>query len=86
MAIVKPVLRAFGYAQVIEFYVEWLGFQVNWEHKPEDASFYMQLSLGDIVLHLSAHHGDASPGGKLYVDQFEGLEAYHHILIDKQYK
>ena len=86
MAIVKPVLRAFDYAKVIEFYVEWLGFQVDWEHRPDNTPFYMQLSMGDIVLNISEHHGDASPGACVCVDDFKDIEAYQKKLIDKQYK
>ena len=26
---------------------------------------YMQISLNDTVIHLSEHHGDASPGGAI---------------------
>jgi catechol 2,3-dioxygenase-like lactoylglutathione lyase family enzyme len=86
MSIVKPVLRAFDYAKAMEFYVDWLGFQVDWEHRPADTPFYLQLSMRDIILHLSEHHGDASPGASVYVDEFTDLRAYHQLLIGKQYK
>jgi len=86
MAIVKPVLRAFDHAKVIEFYIDWLGFQVDWEDRPDNTPFYMQVSMGDIVLHISEHHGDASPGGTVYVDDFRDVAVYHQKLIDKQFK
>ena len=47
---------------------------------------YMQVSRGDIVLHLSEHHGDCSPGSKVYIDHFEDLQEYHKNLLSKNYK
>ena len=83
---VIPIFRIFDYAKTIEFYVDWLGFQIDWEHRfDENAPIYMQVSKGDIVLHLSEHHGDCSPGGKVFIE-CKGLEAYHKELIEKQYK
>jgi hypothetical protein len=46
----------------------------------------MQVSLGDVVLHLSEHHGDCTPGARVFISGFEGLAAYHKTLIDKKYK
>ena len=61
MTVARPIFRIFDYAKVIEFYVEWLGFKIDWEHKPDNSPIYMQISLGDIIIHLSEHHGDCSP-------------------------
>ncbi len=44
----------------------------------------MQVSLGPLVLHLSEHHGDASPGSTVFV-RVEGLVAYHAQLLAKNY-
>ena len=58
-----PILRIFNVAKAKEFYVDFLGLQVDWEHRFEPgAPVDMQVSRGD-VLHLSEHHGDCSPGG-----------------------
>lgn len=46
----------------------------------------MQISRNDIALHLSEHHGDYSPGGKVYIEGFENLKEYHSLLISKKYK
>ena len=44
---VVPVLRIFDYAKTIEFYVDWLGFTIDWEHCFGDNSpLYMQVSKG----------------------------------------
>lgn len=83
---VKPILRIFDYHKAIEFYVNWLGFTVDWEHRFDDnAPIYMQISLGEIELHLSEHHGDCSPGAHIYID-CSGLKEFHKVLIDKKYK
>lgn len=86
MAIARPIFRIFDYNKVIEFYVDWLGFKIDWEAKPNDAPVYMQVYLGDIVLHLSEHYGDCSAGGRIYIEDFVGLKEYHKKLLDKKYK
>jgi catechol 2,3-dioxygenase-like lactoylglutathione lyase family enzyme len=86
MPIVKPILRIFDYKKTLEFYIDWLGFNIDWEYKEEDTPVYMQVSLGDIVLHLSEHHGDGTPGTRVFIDDFKGLKEFQQALIDKQYK
>ncbi len=86
MTIVKPILRIFDYDKAIAFYINWLGFTIDWEHRPEAAPVYMQISLNTIVLHLSEHHGDCSPGARIFIDDFKGLTAYHKGLLEKNYK
>jgi len=64
-----PNLPDFDHNKAVEFYVDWLGFRIDWEHKFKLSSqIYMQVSRGDIVLHLSEHHGDSSPGSKVYIE------------------
>ena len=60
-----PILRIFDRPKAVEFYVDYLGFTLDWEHGgPADHSpLYAQVSRGAARLHLSEHHGDASPGG-----------------------
>ena len=36
-------------------------------------------------MHLSEHHGDCCPGSAIRVD-FEGLEEYNTLLLEKKYK
>jgi catechol 2,3-dioxygenase-like lactoylglutathione lyase family enzyme len=87
MSTVKPILRIFDYAKAIEFYVDWLGFIIDWEHRfGPDTPVYLQVSLGDVVLHLSEHHGDGTPGTRVFVDDFKELREFHRTLIAKQYK
>lgn len=87
MAIVKPVLRIFDYERAVAHYVNWLGFQIDWQHQfEENTPVYMQVSLGAIVLHLSEHSGDGTPGTRVFVDNFEDLERFHAELLQKNYK
>ena len=56
-----PILRSFDEAKAREFYIDWLGFSIDWQHRfGPDAPLYMQVSRSGIVLHLSEHHGDES--------------------------
>jgi catechol 2,3-dioxygenase-like lactoylglutathione lyase family enzyme len=55
-----PILRSFDETKAREFYVDFLGFTVDWTHRFEpDLPLYMQVSRDGIVLHISEHHGDA---------------------------
>ena len=75
-----PVLRIFDLAIARAFYVDWLGFQVDWEHRFEPGMpVYMQVSRGPVVLHLSEHFGDCSPGAKVLVNT-DDVEALHREL------
>lgn len=81
-----PVLRIFDEAKAKEFYVGFLGFQVDWEHRFEDGlPLYLQVSRQECVLHLSEHHGDACPGAlvRIATDVLDALQAE---LLNKQYK
>lgn len=81
-----PILRSFDEAKAREFYVEFLGFTVDWEHRfAPDAPLYMQVSKGLLVLHLSEHHGDCSPGGAIRVETRD-VDVLGAQLRAKRYK
>ena len=88
MSVIKPIFRIFDYDKAIEFYVGWLGFTIDWEHEfePGTTPKYLQVSLRDIIIHLSEHHGDGSPGSHINIDDFENLVAYNRELNAKKYK
>ena len=66
---VVPILRIFDLDKARQFYVDYLGFTVDWEHRSsESAPLYLQVSRGLLVLHLSEHHGDGTPGSAVYVE------------------
>jgi catechol 2,3-dioxygenase-like lactoylglutathione lyase family enzyme len=81
-----PILRSFDEGKAREFYVDFLGFTVDWEHRFEPGlPLYMQVSRGGIVLHISEHHGDGSPGAHVRIE-IKGLQDFHEELIGKRYK
>lgn len=42
---VVPILRSFDEGKAREFYVTWLGFEVDWEHRFDPGTpLYMQVS------------------------------------------
>lgn len=80
-----PVLRTFSEDKAREFYEGFLGFRVDWEHRFEASlPLYMQISRSDVILHLTEHHGDATPGGTVFV-RVHGIEALHRELSAKNY-
>ncbi|MEM1385689.1 MAG: glyoxalase superfamily protein [Pseudomonadota bacterium] len=81
-----PIFRSFDEAKAREFYLDFLGFTVGFEHRfTPDAPLYMEVRLGDCVLHLSEHYGDATPGSAVRVETVD-LAGYHRSLIAKAYK
>jgi len=81
-----PVLRIFSLEKAREFYLDFLGFKIDWQHTfGPDAPVYMQVSRGDVVLHLSEHHGDGTPGTHVYV-YMTGAAELQKQLIDKNYR
>jgi len=81
-----PILRIFDEAKAREFYVDFLGFKVDWEHRFEEGMpLYMQISKDDCVLHLSEHHGDCTPGAALRIPTAD-LDAFHAELSAKRYR
>jgi uncharacterized glyoxalase superfamily protein PhnB len=81
-----PILRMFDEAKAREFYVDFLGFTIDWEHRFEDgAPLYMQVSNDGCVIQLSEHYGDASPGAAVRIETTE-LDAFQQQLAGKKYK
>lgn len=83
---VVPILRSFDEGKAREFYVDWLGFKVDWQHRfAPDLPLYMQVSRSGCVLHISEHHGDATPGSAVRI-KVDDLEDFHAEISAKQYK
>lgn len=81
-----PILRIFDEEKAKEYYVGFLGFKIDWEHRfEENFPLYCQISRGNLILHLSGHHGDASPGSSVFV-RMSGLKELHQELLAKDYK
>jgi hypothetical protein len=81
-----PMVRIFDVAKAHEFYLGFLGFKVDWEHRfGENFPLYTQVSRGGLRLHLTEHAGDASPGCNMVV-YTKGVRALQEELIAKNYR
>jgi len=86
MGPVIPILRMFDVVKAREFYVDFLGFTVNFEHRfGADFPLYMQVSRGGAMLHLSEHHGDATPGSAVRIGVGD-LDQLFSEIREKDYK
>jgi catechol 2,3-dioxygenase-like lactoylglutathione lyase family enzyme len=81
-----PILRIFDEVKARQFYVDFLGFNVDWEHRfAPDLPIYLQVSRDGCILHLSEHHGDCSPGAAMRI-QVDQISELHAELTAKQFK
>jgi uncharacterized glyoxalase superfamily protein PhnB len=83
---ITPILRMFDVDKAVEFYIHFLDFHLDWEHRfAADMPLYMQISYGDCLIHLSEHHGDCSPGAGLRI-KTDNIRVLHARLNAKPYK
>jgi catechol 2,3-dioxygenase-like lactoylglutathione lyase family enzyme len=81
-----PIVRIFDVAKAREFYLDFLGFGLDWEHRfGDNFPLYCQVSRGDLRLHLSEHVGDATPGSNMVV-YMTGIRAFQQELAEKEYR
>ncbi len=81
-----PILRIFDEVKAKEFYLDYLGFSIDWEHRFEQGfPLYMQVSRDACVLHLSEHHGDCCPGAAMRI-KTDSLQEFHDELHRKNPK
>lgn len=81
-----PILRIFDEIKAKEFYLEFLGMTLDWEHRFEkDFPVYMQVSKGSLVFHLSEHSGDCTPGSKVFVNVSD-LDSLFNDITSREYK
>ena len=80
-----PVYRIFDEAKAREFYVDFLGFSVEWEHRFEEGlPLYFEVSRDGTKIHLSEHHGDCCPGGAVRIET-DNLSDFCEELRNKIY-
>ena len=78
-----PVLRMFDEAKAKAFYLNYLGFEVDWECRfTPTAPLYMQIRLGGALIHLDGHAGDDAPISRVNIPVL-GLQDYCDYLIAK---
>lgn len=81
-----PILRIFSVEKAREFYLDFLGFTLDWEHRfSEDLPLYMQITRSGLRLHLSEHYGDSTPGSAVFIPT-EDIDALHQELSARQYR
>jgi catechol 2,3-dioxygenase-like lactoylglutathione lyase family enzyme len=81
-----PILRIFDVAKAKEFYIDWLGFEIEWEHTFEpNTPVYMGIKKDEIQIHLSEHYGDATPGSNVFIVCNE-IEKFYAELKSRPYK
>lgn len=90
-----PIFRSFDEQKAKEFYVDYLGFTTTFEHRfnnDESNPLYFGIRWGNeddgygrYELHLSEHHGDATPGSTLRV-HMNDLNGFYERLKTKDYK
>src|SRR5262245_30407921 len=66
------------------FYLDYLGCELDWEEGCGGCPAFMQVSRGPLVLNLSSHHGDGTPGTAVVVF-VDNIEALHAELNAKHY-
>lgn len=78
-----PVLRMLDEEKARSFYLDYLGFQIDWECRfTPDAPVYMQVRLGTALIHLNGHAEDDAPITQVNI-QVLGLDNYCEHLIAK---
>jgi catechol 2,3-dioxygenase-like lactoylglutathione lyase family enzyme len=65
---VVPALRITDYQRSKAFYVNGLGFHIEWEHRFEPhLPVFMQISREGLVFYLTQHSGDCQAGGLIHL-------------------
>ena len=81
-----PILRIFDEHKAREFYLDFLGFKIDFEHRfGDNFPLYLGVSLGQCKLHLSEHHGDACPGAQIRIET-DDIDQFVAALAQKNYK
>lgn len=81
-----PILRIFDVGKAREFYLDYLGFSVDFEARFDpDAPLYMGISRGGCKLNLSEHHGDACPGSAVRI-AVKDIDALKAELVARTYR
>jgi catechol 2,3-dioxygenase-like lactoylglutathione lyase family enzyme len=78
---VKPQLRMTNWARTRAFYVDGLGFAVEWEHRFEpNFPVFAEISRDGLALFLTEHAGDCQPGGACYI-VLDDIDAFHQEIV-----
>ena len=71
-------------AEAKAFYLDYLGFEVDWEHQFTSITpLYMQIRHGDAIIHLNGHASEDAPISEVRIP-VRGLENYCEYLRRKE--
>jgi uncharacterized glyoxalase superfamily protein PhnB len=77
-----PTLGIADYKTAIEFYVNFMGFTIDWEHRFSPSEpVYMQVSKCGLLLHFSENKRFQNPG--IVFVESNNLQAFHTELLKK---
>lgn len=80
-----PILRIFDEVAARAFYVDWLGFSVEFEHRfGPDMPLYLGLHRDAVLVHLTEHHGDTTPGTRLRI-ACSDLDSFYAEITARPY-
>ncbi|MBO9574917.1 MAG: VOC family protein [Sphingobium sp.] len=80
-----PILRSFDEARARAFYLDFLGFDLLFEHRfTPESPLYMGVKKGACTLHVSEHYGDGSPGAAIRIP-VEDVTTYMAELRAKKF-
>jgi catechol 2,3-dioxygenase-like lactoylglutathione lyase family enzyme len=80
---VIPALRITDYPRSKAFYVEQLGFRVEWEHRFEPHfPVFMAVARDGMQVYLSEHSGDCQVGGLVHF-VIDDVEAWHREFVSR---
>lgn len=78
-----PVLRMLDEGKTKRFYLDFLGYKSDWEHRfTPDSPLYMQIRLGESVIHLNGHADSEAPTSEVRIP-VKGLQDYCEHLKEK---
>jgi catechol 2,3-dioxygenase-like lactoylglutathione lyase family enzyme len=81
-----PILRIFSVEKALEFYAGFLGFEERFRHQFDPAApWYLGYARDGVMLHLSEHFGDASPGTHVRIE-VDDVAAFAAQLNAKAYR
>lgn len=83
MGAAVPVLRIFDETLARDFYLGWLGFTEVFAHRfAPGLPLYLRVRRDDLVLDLSGHHGDGTPGTAVWIPVTDVLALQRELLAN----
>lgn len=81
---VIPAFRITDYMKSRVFYVEGMGFKVDWEHQFEpDFPIFVQITKDEMTIYLTEHSGDCQTGGLIHIFVPDVDKWYEEIKSNK---